>query len=64
MSFINMQMLVWWDGLTMIEKRVPVNKDTLIRTTENCILSQSTTIGGSTADADENADTGEEGTSA
>lgn len=38
-------MLVWWDGLTMIEKRVPVNKDTLIRTTEQSILAQATTIG-------------------
>ena len=39
------QMLVWWDGLTMIEKRVPSNKDTLIRTTEMSILSQATALG-------------------
>lgn len=29
----------------MIEKRVPINKDTLIRTTEQSILNQATTIG-------------------
>lgn len=49
-------MLVWWDGLTMIEKRVPINKDTLIRTTEQSILNQATTIGsagGSSAGEDD-----------
>ena len=35
-------MLLWWDGLTMIEKRIPSNKDTLIRTAEIAFLSQAT----------------------
>ena len=38
-------MLLWWDALTMIEKRVPVNKDMLVRTTESSILAQATTFG-------------------
>ncbi len=29
----------------MIEKRVPVNKEILVRTTENSILAQATTLG-------------------
>lgn len=42
-----LQMLLWWDGLTMIEKRIPSNKDTLIRTAELAFLSQATALGGS-----------------
>ena len=38
-------MLVWWDGLTMIEKRVPTNKEILVRSTESTILAQATTLG-------------------
>ena len=47
-------MLLWWDGLTMIEKRIPSNKDTLIRTAEIAFLSQATAgsaLSGSSAGA-------------
>lgn len=54
-------MLVWWDGLTMIEKRVPVNKDTLIRTTEQSILAQATTIGSAGGSASKDGGGEEEG---
>jgi hypothetical protein len=48
---------VWWEGLTLIEKRVPKNKDRLVMTTEQIIEGQSsvlsgasTSIGSSSAD--------------
>mmetsp|Transcript_19826 Transcript_19826/g.33346 ORF Transcript_19826/g.33346 Transcript_19826/m.33346 type:complete len:850 (+) Transcript_19826:52-2601(+) len=40
------QLLVWWDGLTMIEKRIPINKETLVKTCEMAIISQATVVGG------------------
>ena len=46
------QLLVWWDGLTMIEKRIPINKETLVKTSEMAILSQATVVGGSQAGPD------------
>ena len=46
------QLLVWWDGLTMIEKRIPINKETLVMTSEMAILSQATVVGGSQAGPD------------
>jgi hypothetical protein len=40
------QLLVWWDGLTMIEKRIPINKETLVTTSELAIINQATVVGG------------------
>lgn len=40
------QLFSWWEGLTMIEKRVPGNKDTLIKGAEMIILSQATIFSG------------------
>ena len=51
--------MVWWDGLTMIEKRIPLNKETLVKTCELAIISQATVVGGaqsSKADNDGNED--------
>ena len=39
------QLLVWWDGLTMIEKRIPMNKETLVKTCELAIIGQATVVG-------------------
>jgi len=52
------QLLVWWDGLSMIEKRVPSNKDKLITESENVILSQATIYSGSnnSSSADQDGD--------
>jgi len=38
-------LLLWWDGLTMIEKRVPTNKNTLVYQAESSIMAQATTLG-------------------
>ena len=53
-------MLLWWDGLTMIEKRIPSNKDMLIRTAEIAFLSQATagtSLSGSTSTNTTKSDT-------
>ena len=52
------QLLVWWDGLSTIEKRVPSNKDKLITESENVILSQATIYSGSnnSSSADQDGD--------
>jgi hypothetical protein len=39
------QLLIWWDGLTMIEKRVPTNKNALVLQAERAIMAQATTLG-------------------
>jgi len=63
------QLLVWWDGLSMIEKRVPSNKDRLITESENVILSQATIYSGSNSsnsadrDGDGDIDSDDEDTS-
>ena len=33
-----LNLLVWWEGLTMIEKRVPSHKETLVKSTEVCAV--------------------------
>jgi len=53
------QLLVWWDGLTMIEKRVPSHKETLVKSTEACIQAQATIFsGGARRSDDEDEDEG------
>ena len=34
------QLLIWWDSLSMIEKRVAVNKEQLVLTTEAAVQGQ------------------------
>jgi SMODS and SLOG-associating 2TM effector domain 1 len=34
------QLIIWWDSLSMIEKRVPANKEFLVQTTELTIQTQ------------------------
>jgi hypothetical protein len=41
--------LVWWDGLTLIEKRVPKNKDRLVLITEETIQGQAAIFTGSSS---------------
>ena len=45
---------MWWDGLTMIEKRVPTHKETLVRVTEECIQAQATIFSGGSRKSDSN----------
>jgi hypothetical protein len=55
------QLLVWWDGLTMIEKRIPINKETLVKSSELAIISQATVVGGSSSSPNlETKDDGED----
>jgi hypothetical protein len=42
-------LLVWWDGLTLIEKRVPKNKDRLVLITEETIQGQAAIFTGSSS---------------
>jgi hypothetical protein len=42
----HLQLLVWWDSLTMIEKRVPQHKETLVKTCEETIQAQATIFSG------------------
>ena len=37
---------MWWDSLTMIEKRVPQHKETLVKTCEETIQAQATIFSG------------------
>ena len=49
-----LQMLVWWDSLTVIEKRVPTNVDQLVKKTEATIRAQATIFqGGGGGDGDD-----------
>ena len=41
------KILVWWECLSMIEKRNIFNKETLVRTTEEIIKAQATIFSGS-----------------
>ena len=34
------QLMIWWDSLSMIEKRVPANKESLVRITETAVQGQ------------------------
>ena len=34
------QLVIWWDSLSMIEKRVPANKEFLVSTTEQTVQIQ------------------------
>ena len=54
------QLLVWWDALTLIEKRVPANKDQLVKKTEATIQAQATIFpgGGGGGDDEEEEDQG------
>jgi len=53
------QLLVWWDGLTMIEKRVPSHKETLVKSTEACIQAQATIFSGGGGRRNEDDDEGD-----
>jgi hypothetical protein len=55
------QLLVWWDGLTMIEKRIPINKETLVKTSELAIISQATVVGGAMKSEHESSGGDDEG---
>jgi hypothetical protein len=58
------QLLIWWDGLTMIEKRVPTNKNALVLQAERAIMAQATTLGtggGTTMIGANSADRDEDG---
>lgn len=43
------KVLLWWNGLTLIQCRQPSNKDQLVERTENAILAQYENLAGSTA---------------
>jgi hypothetical protein len=51
------QLLVWWNGLTMIEKRVIQNKEHLVLSTENIILGAKTALLTSTEKNEEEEET-------
>lgn len=54
-------LLVWWDGLTMIEKRVPLHKETLVKSAEATISAQATIFsGGSSKKDDDDKNGGDE----
>ena len=53
-------MLVWWDSLTVIEKRVPANVDQLVKKTESCIRAQATIFQGGGGDDGDGDGKGEE----
>lgn len=37
---MELQLLIWWDSLSMIEKRVAANKEFLVQTTESAVQGQ------------------------
>lgn len=56
-----MQQLVWWDSLTIIEKRVPANVDLLVKKSEATIRAQATIFqGGGGGDGDDAGEGGRE----
>ena len=55
------KLLVWWECLSMIEKRNIFNKDTLVQSTENIIKQQATIFsGGSSKKRDTKGDESDE----
>ena len=52
------QVLAWWESLTLIEKRVPANKTKLVKTVEATIQAQATVFqgGGSGGGDDEGSE--------
>ena len=59
--FCCVQILVWWESLTLREKRVPANKTKLVKMTETIIQAQATVFqGGGSGGGDEDEEGKEE----